>query len=176
MMDVFKRGPLPTLVAVVTTKYNGVVNAAPVTWFTPCSYDPPLLFVALKREKDTLKNIVETGEFVLQTVPFKNVQSVHNLARNLPRDESEVEYEGLDVVESSKIDVPRLTIAVQWFECRVDPLTIHTWGKTHAQVIASVLNEDVRALEKSWHEELPLLYFGGLKYARSLRSIEVEPY
>ena len=89
-------------------------ECCPVTWFTPCSYDPPLLLNA-RNGKDTLKNIVETGEFVLQTVLLKNVQSVHNLARNLPRDGQKLSMKHW-MSESSKIDVPRLTIAVQWFE------------------------------------------------------------
>ena len=175
MMDVFKRGPLPTLVAVVTTEHNGVVNAAPVTWFTPCSYEPPMLMVALKKGRDTIKNIEATRQFVLQTVPFEHAQKVHNLARQLPYGQSEVEYEGLEVVKSQTVSVPRLKMAVQWFECFVDPRAIMCHGNTHVQVVAQVMNTDVRELV-SGDEELPLLYFGGMKYAKALRSIEVEPY
>jgi len=175
MMDVFKRGPLPTLVSVVTTVHNGAVNAAPVTWFTPCSYDPPMVFVALKRKSDTFKNIEEHGQFVLQTVPFKFAQKVHNLAKSLPREESEIVHEELWTVKSKLIEVPRLAIAVQWFECRAEPSMIQLVGETHAQVIACVLEHNARVLEGE-NEELPLLYFGGLKYSRAQKSIQVEPY
>ena len=180
---IFKVGPLPMTVGVITTLHGlhgDVVNAAPVTWFTPVSYEPPLMLIALKREKDSKKNIEEMGEFVLQTVPFDCIQKVHNLARGLPRNESEVEYEGLEVVKSKHVHVPRLKIALQWFECIVNPMTIHTWGLTHAQIIGRVLNadeEEVSRLKLSDEdEEHVAMYFGGLNYARPHRSIAVKPY
>jgi len=165
-----KKGPLPTLVAVVTTKYNGVVNAAPVTWFTPCSYEPPRLALATKVESDTSANIRDTGQFVLQTVPFTDAQVVHNLARKLSRGESEVEYEGLEVVKSEFVDVPRLKIALQWFECRLEQVIS---CDTHYLWIAEVLNSEIPEIGS---EEIPLLYFGGLKYAKPCEPIKVKPY
>ncbi len=140
MAHVFKQGPIPTLVAVVTTMHNGIVNSAPVTWFTPCSYTPAMIMVALKKDNDTIKNIEDTEEFVIQTVEETCFQDVHNMAKTLPRTESELDQDNVNVatVDSKKVKVPRLNIAVQWYECKL--VTIREIGDTHKQVFAEVVN------------------------------------
>ena len=175
-MRTFKDGPFPTLVAVVTTLYKGVVNATPITWFTPCSYEPPLLFMALKQKCDTLANLRSDREFVLQTVPYVYAQEVHNLAAPCPRDKSELNRDNLKVIMSKEVVPPRLEIAQEWFECTVTNIFGGGYS-SHSFILAEVLYSSIASLEDT---RLPLLNHGGLNYLTINANPEllftVKPY
>ena len=116
----FKEWFCPTIVFVVTTMYKGVTNGAPITWVTPVSYDPLSLMISVKQESDTAKNILDNGKFMLQTVPPYVFQEVHNMAAPYPRTISEPVDQGLEIVKENVLSVPRLSIAVDFFECFTD--------------------------------------------------------
>ena len=69
---------IPRPIAFITTKSKeGIVNAAPFSYFNIAATEPPMLSVSLQRKngahKDTAKNIIETGEFVIHIVDVDNV-------------------------------------------------------------------------------------------------------
>lgn len=167
----FKDKLLPTLVSVVTTMYEGVVNAAPITWFSPCSYDPPLIMLAVKYESDTFKNIVKEREFVLQTFPMYDAQEVHNLAKKLPQNESEIDESDFTLTKSEKVQVPRITECKEWYECEAVQ-TGRTDSKTHFIIIGKVLSNGKNAKSST------LLHKGGLAYSGLLDEefLLVKPY
>ena len=167
----FKDKLLPTLVSVVTTMYEGVVNAAPITWFSPCSYDPPLIMLAIKYNSDTLINALKEREFVLQTFPVYDAQEVHNLARRLPRNESEIDESDFTLTKSEKVKVPRITECKEWYECKVIQKG-HTYSKTHCIIIGKVLSNGKN------NKSSTLLYKGGLAYSglSDEEFLLVKPY
>jgi len=168
---IFSEGPFPTLVYVVTTIYKDVVNACPVTWCTPCSYNPPLFMVSIKKGKDTAFNILQNHEFVLQTVSFKHFQEVHNLAKTLERDVSELVIDDLRTVDTLFTGIPRLDIAINWYECKTSLGMINNYGKTHFQVTGEVLSSGY-----NYQQQDPLLYHGQRLYSGSCKILEAEPY
>lgn len=177
--NVFKHGPYPAVVAVVTTLYMGIVNAAPITWFSPISYDPPYLMISVKKESDTAQNIIDSNKFTLQTVPYYVAQQVHNMAYDYPRDVSEIEMtkkslhtHQLSVEKSNVLSVPHLTLAHNWYECISK--SMHTIGNDHYQFVGEVVGGHC-----SSGSIYGLLHFGELEYGTVGANgiiFEVDPY
>ena len=75
---------VPRPIAWVTTvSKNGVRNAAPFSFFNAMSNDPALLAIGIMNKadgtpKDTARNILATGEFVVNLVP-RSAADVMNL-------------------------------------------------------------------------------------------------
>lgn len=172
---IFQYGPFPTLVYVVTTMYRGVTNAAPITWVSPISYEPPLIMISVKKESDTVRNIMNNGKFVVQTVPYHMAQKIHNMAKSYPRDISELSEQKLATVKESILSVPRLVLATDWYECVSK--TIHMYGNDHCQVIGKVKHYKRNKIDRKFASCRPLLYCGGLTYNKEESTdFDVDPY
>ncbi len=109
---------------VSTVSEAGITNVAPFSYFTGVGSRPPsLLFCpANNREgqpKDTLRNIEQTGEFVVNIVSFPVAEKMNASAAELPADESEFDACGLTAVSSLKVKAPRVAESPVQFECTV---------------------------------------------------------
>lgn len=116
---------IPRPIAFVTTKStDGVVNAAPFSFFNIVSSNPPLISVSIQRPagrmKDTARNILSTKEFVVHIVDTTNVAMVNETAAALPPEESEIPRAGLTLLESTNISVPAVAEAKIRFECKLE--------------------------------------------------------
>ncbi|MGD9863679.1 MAG: flavin reductase family protein [Pseudodonghicola sp.] len=115
----------PRPIAWVTTRsVDGVVNAAPYSFFNMMGHEPPTVALGLLRDpdkglKDTAENIAATGEFVVNLVARSMAEAMNATAINAPRAVSEVDLAGLDLAPSSLIAPPRLAQAPVSFECRL---------------------------------------------------------
>ncbi len=113
---------VPRPIAFVTTlSEDGVVNAAPFSYFSIVSSNPPLLSVAVQRKngqsKDTARNAVATGQLVVHISDETYVAQINETAAPLPPDESEVALANLTPVASAKIAVPGVAEARIRMEC-----------------------------------------------------------
>ncbi len=113
---------IPRPVAFVTTlSKDGVLNGAPFSYFNIVTADPPMVSISVQRKngilKDTSRNIVETGSFVVHIADEFYVEKINQSAANLPPEQSEVSSTGLTRVESKKIKVPGVTEAKIRMEC-----------------------------------------------------------
>ena len=113
---------IPRQIAFVTSiSEDGVVNAAPFSFFNIVSSNPPMISVSIQRKKgepkDTARNIRAKEQFVVHIVDTENVEQVNKAAANLPPDESEIAVAGLSLVKSEKIDVPGVKEAKVRLEC-----------------------------------------------------------
>jgi flavin reductase (DIM6/NTAB) family NADH-FMN oxidoreductase RutF len=121
---------LPRPIAFVTTlSKEGVLNAAPYSYFNIVTANPPLISISVQRvqgnPKDTSRNAVEAGEFVVHISDETYINEINETAANLPPDESEVTLTGLTPIQSEKISVPGVAEANIRMECvleRVIPL------------------------------------------------------
>ena len=115
---------LPRPIAWVTSLgADGVVNAAPFSFFNVFCEDPPLCMFAVNRrpdgrEKDTLVNIQRLGEFVVNLTDEPLARAMHETSGDFPPDIGEPDYLGLKLAPSSKIEVPRLADAPFAMECK----------------------------------------------------------
>src|ERR1700738_3282447 len=115
---------VPRPIALVTTlDENGVVNAAPFSFFNVFSEDPPLVVLGLQHRadlspKDTTRNIQRNGQFVVHMVDEALAAAMNDCAVDFPSGKSEVEATGLATLPSIDIAVPRLAAAPFALECR----------------------------------------------------------
>jgi flavin reductase (DIM6/NTAB) family NADH-FMN oxidoreductase RutF len=116
---------VPRPIAFVSTLSKaGRRNLAPFSFCTIASVDPPVVaFSPLIRgdgeKKDTLRNIEETGEFVLNIVSESFVHGLNKAAAEVDSDVDEFELGGLTPVPSDLVKPPRLKEAKVHFECRL---------------------------------------------------------
>ena len=114
----------PRPIAWVTTANDeGVVNAAPFSFFNCFGSNPPILaFAPGDKEpgmpKDTARNIRARREFVVHIADRHNAGQMVATSAPLPFGESELEAAGLSAVASATIGVPRIAEAAVAFECR----------------------------------------------------------
>lgn len=114
----------PRPIAWVTTLGpEGVLNAAPFSFFNVLGADPPIVgFCPGDRPdgtpKDTARNIRLNHEFVVNLVDELLAEAMNRTAASLPYGQSELAGSGLTTVPSSVIKPPRIAEAPASLECR----------------------------------------------------------
>ncbi|WP_022847385.1 MULTISPECIES: flavin reductase family protein [unclassified Desulfurobacterium] len=114
---------VPRPIAWITTvSADGIVNLAPFSFYNAITTKPPLLFVSIGKrkdgtEKDTVRNIKETGEFVINVVTETFLEEMVKTGEDLPPEESEVEKFNIETVPSTKVKPPIVKGVPAAFEC-----------------------------------------------------------
>lgn len=113
---------VPRPIAFVTTiGANGVINAAPFSYFSVACTDPPIISIAIERRgeerKDTPRNILYLKEFVVNICPLELAKTVSIAGGDYPPHVSEVELTNLCLIASEKISVPRIANTPVQIEC-----------------------------------------------------------
>lgn len=93
---------VPRPIAWIVTEDDGVINAAPFSYFIPISSNPATLIVSIGQKepgvpKDTLANILKHKKATICFVNKNNVEEVKQSALALEKSESEVEKFEIDV-------------------------------------------------------------------------------
>lgn len=115
---------VPRPIAWVTTlSPEGVVNAAPYSFFNCLSADPPILALGVEnwadmRFKDTAHNIRMTEEFTVNIVSDALVEAMNVTAVPFPAPVDELATAGLHAAPGEKVACPRIAEAPVAFECR----------------------------------------------------------
>lgn len=118
----------PRPIAWVTTRSaSGVVNLAPFSFYNAFGANPPVVVFSptLRRDgtkKDTLRNIEQHGEFVINASVERYLDAINLSSRELPPDESELELAGLSGEPSLCVLPPRVAGTPFAFECRLRQL------------------------------------------------------
>jgi len=106
---------------VTTTSREGVLNAAPYSYFNIVAANPPMVSISVQRRngerKDTARNAIETGQFVVHIADESYIEQINETAASLPPDQSEVELAGLTPTASVKVAVPGIAEAKIRLEC-----------------------------------------------------------
>lgn len=133
---------------VSSTSAEGVDNLAPHSFYTVASVTPPILQFTSVGRKDTLRNITERGEFVVNFAPASLMAEVNATGTNFPADVSEFDAAGLTREPGRTVSVPRVAESPAAFECRLhatQPMgdCVLIFGEvTHAVVAGEVLAGD----------------------------------
>lgn len=102
---------------------DGTHNLAPFSFFMMITSSPPHVALSIGakdgQEKDTLRNIRERGEYVINTVNRTIGQAMARTAIDFEPDVSEFEVSGLTAVPSDVVAPPRVKEAPASFECQV---------------------------------------------------------
>ncbi|MGN7762245.1 flavin reductase family protein [Paenibacillus sp. 22594] len=116
---------IPRPIAFVTSmNEQGVVNAAPFSFFNIVNDEPPMIMISCVRKatgemKHTASNILGNGEFVVHIVDEDNVGAINHTSINAPEGISEVELAGLTPIPGLMIRVPRIEECRIAMECRL---------------------------------------------------------
>jgi flavin reductase (DIM6/NTAB) family NADH-FMN oxidoreductase RutF len=125
---------------VSTISAGGQTNLAPFSFFQGvCSKPPTLMFSgAVNRygvKKDSVVNIGQVPEFVVNVVPFALAESMNHTAAPLPHGESEFDKFDIATAPSLKVRPPRVAAAPVAFECKLDRIVDFGDGLSGSNVV-----------------------------------------
>ena len=118
---------------------DGVVNLAPYSQFNNLGYDPPYVmfsansFPGTGRRKDSVKNAIDTGEFVVNMATYELRESVNVTSQFLPPEVDEAALAGLEMVPCFIVKVPRVAASPVHLECTFH-CSLALPGNAHDQV------------------------------------------
>jgi len=140
--DRFKR-MLPMPVTVITTvDGEGVANAAPYSCVMPILRPLELIAIASALPRHTLKNIRETGEFVVNVMGAPSFKQAMQTAKDYPSEVDELAEAGLDSVPSKHLAAPRIADALGWIEAVLDQeVASDTYVLTIGKVVCAESND-----------------------------------
>ena len=185
-------GIVPRPIAFVSSLDSaGVRNLAPFSYFTLCSSNPPYVVFRPshrgpgKDPKDTLRNIRETGDFVVNTVSEEMLGQMNLTSADYPHGMDEFVISGLTPVASERVKAPRVAEAHVQMECMLhDVITLSDKPGGGSLVIGeivlfhvdrNVLADPKHDLFKIDPEKLRGIgRMGGPTYTRTLDLIEME--
>lgn len=139
--------PLPVAL-ISTVSKEGVRNAAPWSNITPVLRPLEEVMLASWLKRDTLTNIRETGEFVINIPPVGMEEAVMVCSRNYPPEVDEFEIAGLKPRPSDKVKAPGIEGCLAWAECIFEEEILR---EKFSLIIGKVVNLEVD--EKFFDEE-----------------------
>lgn len=102
---------------------QGVPNLAPFSFFNVIGDDPPHVMFstahANQHKKDTLNNVLQTKQFVVNMVTEEIVEAMNTTAQTVHSDIDEFELAGLTPLPSVKVKPPRVKESPITFECEL---------------------------------------------------------
>ena len=113
---------IPRPIAFVSTVgASGVTNLAPFSYFNVISSEPPLVGIAIAERsgdpKDTLRNIRDTHEFVVNVVSEAILDAMVRTAGEWPRGTSEFGLAGFTPAPSERVRPPYVAESPLQLEC-----------------------------------------------------------
>lgn len=117
---------VPRPIAWISTQNaQGLLNLAPFSFFMGVSSHPLCLAVSFARKqnsghavkKDTLRNIEEIGQFVVNTVSRSMLMPMHESSAEFDYGVNEFEEVGVHAIASVKVKPPRVKESLVQFEC-----------------------------------------------------------
>ncbi|MEO6994363.1 MAG: flavin reductase family protein [Lacunisphaera sp.] len=110
---------------VSTISASGKTNLAPFSFFQGvCAKPPTVIFCGSNdrtgKKKDSVLNVNEVPEFVVNLVPYALRESMNLTSATLPYGESEFEQFDIPTAVSEKVRPPRVAAAPIAFECKLE--------------------------------------------------------
>lgn len=136
----------PRPIAWVSTRSaDGVDNLAPFSFFQIICDAPPTLMISIGNrpdggEKDTLRNLRERGELVIQLVSAAQAEAMNATSGGFPHGVSEFERCGIASTPAERVGASRVAGAAVAFECRLASILPYpAAAPNHHIVFAEVL-------------------------------------
>jgi flavin reductase (DIM6/NTAB) family NADH-FMN oxidoreductase RutF len=177
---------VPRPIALITTLSNdGVVNAAPFSFFNVFSEAPPLVVVGLQTKsdrlpKDTTRNVRANGMFVINMVDEALAKSMVDCSMSFPSGTGEPAALQLPMADGVYVPVPHLAQAPVALECR--KITMMNFGSERDLLVGEVLGLQVRdgivepdTLRTNYDSYHPVARIAGHMYAHMHDRFEIKP-
>lgn len=176
---------------VSTVSTDGAPNLAPFSFFNVLCVDPPLLgFSPGRRQpknpqameggsKDTLRNIRETGEFVVNVVTYELREAMNLTSGEYDASVNEFEVAGVTPEPSKMVRPPRVAESPVSFECKLRQILDFSSKPTGASLVIGEivffrLSETHMKDGKLDRNALDLIgRMGGLQYTRTTERFEM---
>ncbi|WP_426987009.1 flavin reductase family protein [Pseudarthrobacter sp. Y6] len=167
-----------------TTSSQGVDNLAPHSFFTVACRNPPIVQFTSVGYNDTIKNIVDTNEFVINSSPASLFEKINSTGTDYPRFMSEFDEVGLGREASKTVRVPRVAESPSAIECRLNRIVKlgDSWvvmgDVLHISVREDVLEIKGERVHPLIERLAPLARLGRNEWGEttSVRSIERIPF
>lgn len=163
-------------------------NLSPFSYFQVIDHDPPMFIIGFSsrpgREKDTYRNLKDTGECVINSVSEDMIEAVNATSIDAPCGVSEWEVSGLHEAPTSTVKPSRVQESVFSIEAKVvdvKEFTSHSEGMSLAGLVLLKatrfwVREDATNSDAS-HIDLeklrPIGQLGGISYGRILSTFEL---
>jgi len=163
-------------VLISTVDKAGKSNAAPFSFVTPVSSDPPLVLYASAPRRHTLANTRETGDFVLNLVPEGLLEKLWVCSKAFPKGISEIEQAGLTERKSRKVKAPSIEECAGWIECTLE---LEKEAGDHILVVGRVVHAECKDEfmvkgEFDISRAKPVMHIRGRRFAVGERVVQVK--
>jgi flavin reductase (DIM6/NTAB) family NADH-FMN oxidoreductase RutF len=131
---------------VSTVDISGVRNLAPFSFFNAIGSNPPAISIAISyasgpdQRKDTLRNISDTGEFVVNIVDEDLAQAMNATSANYPPDVDEFDAAGVTAAPCVAVRPARVAGAPVSLECKLFTLVPVGQGPGSATLVIGVIH------------------------------------
>ncbi|MEU5025863.1 flavin reductase family protein [Streptomyces milbemycinicus] len=132
---------------VSTVSAAGTCNLAPHSFFTVACVAPPIVQFTSVGRKDSLRNVEETGEFVVNFAPEQLFEQINETATDFPPEVGEFEAVGIAREPSLRVKPPRVAASSVALECelhstvRLGDSTVVFGRVVHAAVDEHVMDD-----------------------------------
>lgn len=155
-------------VTLVTTSDRGKTNVLPVAWHTPLSSQPPLVGIALGRDRYSVDLISHAEQFTLNFPGRALLHHVQYLGSVSGTQLDKLDATQFETFHAAHLDTPMLAGCVAWVECEVQqvlPIGDHI---LFVGLVVAV-HADPAAFDDRWlldaPEARPLHYLGDRFYS-----------
>ncbi len=157
-------GPL----AIVTTSWRAMPNAAPIAWTTTLSMKPPVVGCVIHPHRHTADMIRFSEEFAINIPGPGLLKQAAYLGSLTGLNINKIQNSKLDTFKAMRIDAPLIEGCLAWIECGLqDVIQIGD----HTLFVGKVVT--VQALDEAYgskwlltsKELSPVAYLGGTSYA-----------
>ena len=117
------------VVLVTSINREKIPNVAPKSWISVFARKPAIVGFGCNVNHDTSKNILTTGEFVINIPGAELAKKIWKASESKGQDSKEIEKVGLTPLKSVKITTPRIAECKAHLECSLD------WTKKYGEEI-----------------------------------------
>jgi len=133
----------PRPIGWISTRGSMGDNLAPHSFFNAVAYTPPQVIFSSTGDKDSIKNIRETGVFAVNIVEYAAREAMNLTSGSYPRGTDEFVLAGVEKAQCETIDCPRVANAPATLECRVVQI-VELLGKNNFLTIGEVTGVHLR--------------------------------
>ena len=175
---------VPRPIAWVSTRSaDGVDNLAPHSFYTVACVDPPVVQFTSVGRKDSLRNVEQTGEFVVNLAPESLFEQINATATNFPTEQSEFAEVDIALEPAETVAPYRVAESPAAIECALHSTvsmgdSTVVFGRVKLVVVSESAMRDGRpAIDLL----APLARLGGIQWAsvgevRAIRRIPFEKW
>ncbi|MDH4223973.1 MAG: flavin reductase family protein [candidate division Zixibacteria bacterium] len=108
------------IILVTTLNRQQIPNVAPKSWVSILARQPAIVGFSCNVAHDTAKNILTTGEFVINIPGAELAEKVWKASELKGQDAGEIQKVGLTPLKSVKLTTPRIAECKAHLECSLD--------------------------------------------------------